>query len=85
MAKARQKNVAKQTSNKAGQAGERLFLDTSQIKSTSYGGAKFWVLLVDDYTNMAFSIFVKKKSQQVDLVVALIKELNQNNKRVKYI
>ena len=48
LAKARQKNVPKVVTNKATNRRERLFLDISGVKHNSLGGAKFWVLLVDE-------------------------------------
>ena len=56
--KARQKNVGKGTEEKrATKPGHRLFFDISSIKNTSYGGSKFWLLLVDDATDQCFSYF----------------------------
>ena len=54
-------------------AGERLFIDIGSVKAESYGGSKFWLLIVDDCTDMCWSIFLKKKS---DLPKAMLKVLN---------
>ena len=55
--------------------GERLAFDVSSIKSRSYGGAKFWLLVMDDCTGFIWSHFLKHKSQVKDKMVELIKHL----------
>jgi hypothetical protein len=32
-------------------SGERIYLDITSVRDVSFGGAKFWVLIVDDYAN----------------------------------
>jgi hypothetical protein len=36
-------------------------LDIDSIKDLSYGGSKFWALIVDDYTFYSWTIFLKNK------------------------
>jgi hypothetical protein len=36
-------------------------IDTSSVKKASFGGSKFWLLVIDDYTDMCWSTFLKKK------------------------
>ena len=56
------------------------------IKTRSFGGAKFWLLLVDDATGFKFSYFLKRKSDTAARVVALIKHLKTTlNMQVKFI
>ncbi len=51
-AKARQKTLGNTSDDaRAKRAGERLHMDISSIKSKSYGGAKFWSLIVDEFSN----------------------------------
>jgi hypothetical protein len=56
-AKMRKKNIPKENENRSLTPGERLYIDTSSVKSKSYGGNKFWSLAVDEATGMAFSDF----------------------------
>jgi hypothetical protein len=49
VAKARQKNINKDWKGSSINPGERLYADISSIKGESYGGSKFWALVVDDY------------------------------------
>jgi hypothetical protein len=50
VAKARQKNINKHWKGSSITPGERLYADISSIKGESYGGSKFWALVVDDYS-----------------------------------
>jgi hypothetical protein len=84
--KAKQKNTNKHWSNGSKIPGERLFVDISSIKGESYGGAKFWALVVDDCTDFCWSFFMKSKSDLKGKVSTLIKELkSQSNIIVKYL
>jgi hypothetical protein len=48
--KARQKNVNKDWKGGSLTAGERLYVDISSTQGMSFGGAKFWTLIFDDYS-----------------------------------
>jgi len=63
LSKARQKNVAKSTMTKATDPGEQLCINISSVAHTSFGGSKFWILVLDDKTDMIWSIFVRHKNQ----------------------
>ena len=84
-AKMRQKNIPKENTNRSTIPGERLCIDTSSVKSKSYGGNKFWSLAVDEATGMSFASFIAKKSQVKEHIVPLIRELRNKGKTVKYI
>jgi hypothetical protein len=58
---------------------ERLFMDISSIKTTSYGGSKFWLLVVDDKTDYSWSYFLKLKSETKYKICALVLELKTKN------
>ena len=76
LGKARQKNVGKGNEEKREtEPGKRLFFDVSSIKNVSYGGSKFWLLVVDDATDCCFSFFLKKKSDVPETMVRMIKQL----------
>jgi hypothetical protein len=80
LAKIRQVNVGKEAKSKSTVPGERLFVDISSVSTVSFGGAKFWVLVVDDCTDKCWSFFVKAKSQMPDKVVLLIKKLRSDQR-----
>ena len=58
----------------------------SSIKAKSYGGAKFWLLVMDDATGFIWSFFLKYKSQVKDKMIELIKDLDKKQGyKVKYL
>ena len=63
ISKIRKKNLKKVSENKESVIGGRVYFDTSSIKHPSAGGAKFWVLFVDEATGYKRSYFIKKKSE----------------------
>ena len=46
------RDVPKITTTNISATDERLFLDIISCKTKGFGGSKFWVLLVDDYTDL---------------------------------
>jgi hypothetical protein len=52
-AKSKQNSVMKESETKSTIPGERIFIDTSSVKTKSFGGSKFWLLVVDDCTDVA--------------------------------
>jgi len=79
IAKAKQKPIAKETTNESKRAGERLFVDISSVLKASGGGRKFWILAVDDKTDYCWSYFVKSKSELPEKIISLIKSLEAKN------
>ena len=65
--------------------GERLYVDISSIKGESYGGSKFWVLVVNDYSGYCWSYFLNHKSDLKVTLVELIVELKDLKKTVKFL
>ena len=61
--KARQSNVSKAPVERESVIGKKLMIDISLVKTISYGGAKFWLLIMDDATGRIWSYFLKKKSE----------------------
>jgi hypothetical protein len=85
VAKARQKNLNKDWKGGSQVSGERVYLDISSIRDESYGGFCFWALLVDDYSDYCWSIFLKKKSDLKSKVMTLLTDLKIAEINVKYI
>jgi hypothetical protein len=52
-------------------------LISRQLKNVSFGGSKFWLLIVDDAKDMCFSFFLKRKSETAQAIVNLIKDLKE--------
>lgn len=60
-AKARQKDLNKKVEVKADLPGKHLYADIIWITKESLGGKSFWILVVDENTNMMWSKFVHRK------------------------
>jgi hypothetical protein len=57
----------------------------SSIKNESFGGSKFWLLVVDDYTDYCWSLFLKYKADLKDKMFNLLTDLKIAGIEVKYI
>ena len=49
--------------------GERISFDISYVQQKVYGCSKFWLLIVDQCTDMSWSYFLKRKC---DLATTMI-------------
>ena len=67
--------VPKKNEKRIKTAGERLYLDVSYINGVSMGGAKFWLLVVNEVTRYKWSFFMNKKSELASTVANLIKQI----------
>jgi len=84
--KARRLNLNKESKNKSKKAGERLMIDISSIKnSNKQQVGRYWLLIVDEATDMKWSFFLKKKSNQVPVLMGFIKKLFNSGYDVKFI
>ena len=61
ISKAKKKKIAKTTDNKSTVPCGRLYIDLSTIKTASIGNKRNWILVVDEATNMKWSIFTANK------------------------
>jgi hypothetical protein len=75
LAKVRQKNLNQDWKGGSQTPGERVYLDISSIRDKSYGGSRFWVLIVDDYTDYCLIIFLKTKGDLKVEVMTLLTDL----------
>jgi hypothetical protein len=65
--------------------GERLYINISSIKERSLGGAKFWALIVYDYTDYCWSFVLKNKSDLKVKIKTLLTDLKITNQNVRLI
>jgi hypothetical protein len=65
--------------------GERLYVGISSIKERSFGGAKFWALIVDDYTDYCLNFVMKNKLDIKARIKTLLTDLKIANRIVKFI
>jgi hypothetical protein len=83
--KARQKNVKKEWKGGSQIFGERLYIDISSIKNESYSASKFWALIVNNYTDYCWTLFLKYKSDLKDKMFTLLSDSKIAGIEVKYI
>jgi hypothetical protein len=60
--KEKQKSTNKQRLQGIKNPGERLYIHIGSIRGESYGGFKFWALIIDNCKNYCWSDFLSKKS-----------------------
>jgi hypothetical protein len=81
-AKIKMKKIPKEPSmNVATVKGERLTIDISWIKTESIAKNRYWLLIMDEYTNFLWSYLMKTKDEQVPIIIKHIRML-QNEPKV---
>jgi hypothetical protein len=71
---------------KATKVGERINMDISSVNTHTFGGKKYWLLVVDEFSDMCWSYFPHAKSGLLKHMLFLIKKLNNmQHVNVKYI
>lgn len=78
LAKSRQKNVPKESVVVSTKPGERFYMDISSTKARSFGGSKYWLLVIDHFSDMCWSFFIKEKSDLADRVIDLLHMLHRD-------
>jgi hypothetical protein len=85
VAKARQKNFNKSSLNSSDVPGERLYINISSIAEKSFGGAKFWALVIDNYSDYCWGFILKRKSDLKEKVNTLLTDSQIAGLNVKFI
>jgi hypothetical protein len=83
--KARHKNINKVWSGSSNIPGERLYVNISAIQERSFGGSKFWALVVDDFMDYCWSFVLKNKSDLKGKIKPLLTDFKIAGIDVKYI
>jgi transposase InsO family protein len=60
-------------------------VDISSIKERGTGGAKFWALIVDDYTDYCWSFLLRNKLDLKVKIITLLTDLKIANGNVRFI
>ena len=55
--------------------GYRLFIDIRSFKHESMGGKRHWLIVVGQFSDCSHSFFLKRKSDQIQMISIWIKEL----------
>jgi hypothetical protein len=61
--KTKKKQIAKISTTHATKKGERIAMDISSIKSKSFGGNKYWLMIQDEFTSYVWCKLLKAKSE----------------------
>ncbi len=77
--------LSKYTKVRTHTTGERIFIDISKLHKPSLGGNQYWLLIVDDHTDYAWSYFLRSKADTADTVLAFVKFMKQMAHPVKHI
>lgn len=85
MEKSRQKQFPKIITHQSTICGEMIYMDIIYINHASFGGYKYWRLVVDEATRFKWSKFVTFKNEMALMIVNRIKEMNQLNMKVSYV
>ena len=85
LGKAKQWAVSKKAVPCSKILGERLFFDISYPYTPTFDSKQHWLLVIDDSSNVIWTFFLNKKSDPVDTMVGLVKNLNNKcNLQVQY-
>ena len=79
LTKIRQRNLSK-SSKPTKEKGEQLYMEISSVWHRSISGTKFWCLVVNNYTNMKWSFFLKTKNELKDKIIPFLKTVHEKDK-----
>ena len=84
--KAKEQAVSKKAVPHSKILGERLFFDISFSSTPTFGGKQHWLLVMNNSSAYIWSFVLKEKSNLVDTMVGLIKNLkNKHNFQVQFL
>jgi hypothetical protein len=72
LAKIHMTPINKETIERSKIPGERIFVDISHFPKPSMANNNYWLLILDDATDMIFSIFLKNKSDSPQHIIAFL-------------
>ena len=78
--KIRQKNIPKENPSNSKTLSDQMYLDISSMAQARSGGNKHWALMVDEATKYKKSFFLKRKNDQVEVIIDWLKELKNKYK-----
>ena len=78
-AKIRQRNIPKKKMKKLPtKPGYRVFMDICSFKQVSGGGYRYWLIVVDEFSDHTHSFFLKRKSDQTQIMLIWIRGLQKS-------
>jgi hypothetical protein len=85
LAKMHANPISKETNERCKTPGERIYVDISHFPQPSIARSKYWLLILDDASDMIFSIFLKQKSESPEHILAFINKMKDRGTPVKTI
>ncbi len=85
LAKIPRSPISRERNERSTIPGERIFVDISYFSKPSIAGNQYWLLIVDDATDMAWSVFLKHKSDLCERLVNFIYNMKSRGTPIKYI
>ena len=79
-AKIRQRNIPKKKIKKLPtRPGYRVIMDICSFKQVSRGGNRHWLIVVDEFSDCTHSFFLKRKSDQIQVMLIWIRILSKKH------
>ena len=79
-AKIRQRNIPKKKMKKLPtRPGCGVFMDICSFKQVSRGGNRHWLIVVDEFSDCTHSLFLKRKSDQTQIMLIWIRSLSKKH------
>ena len=79
-AKIRQRKIPKKKIKKLPiRPGYRVFMDICSFKQVSRGGNRHWLIVVDEFCDYTHSFFLKRKSDQIQIMLIWIRILSKKH------
>ena len=79
-AKIKQRNIPKKKIKKLPtRPGYRVFMDICSFKQVSRGGNRHWLVVVDEFSDYTHSFFLKRKSDQIQIMLIWIRTLSKKH------
>ena len=79
-AKIRQRYIPKKKIKKLlTRPGYRVFMDICSYKQVSRGGNRHWLIVVDEFSDCTHSFFLKRKSDQIQIMLIWIRSLSKEH------
>jgi hypothetical protein len=79
VSKSKKLHIPKVAKNHATAKGQRLALDISYPRYTSFGGSKYWLLIQDEFTGYIWSLFLKVRSDFPDTMLSWLHQFQKDN------
>ena len=79
-AKIRKRNIPKKKIKKLPtRPGYRVFMDICSFKQVSRGGNRHWLIVVDEFSDCTHGFFLKRKSDQTQILLIWIRSLSKKH------